>query len=203
MAEACGITVIKEFPYRGAPEEWSNQYWFTGGAPATPAAWTSLFDALAALERLLYMSDVKIVRAYGYDEDTPNAPAVWVHDISTAPLVGSLTPAVGMQVGPGDSSAWLKWFTGRMSVKGKAIYLRKYFHPAYFDEAQPDRVHPNWITAAQGVGNTLCDGSFIAGRVITAQGHADLSDFPQPATYVTTRTLRRRGKRPPLAQTAA
>lgn len=197
-APTTGLVVIKRFPYRGdSTEEYSNKYLLTGDTPASSADWRNLFNALAAQEKTLYPSLVEIIRGYGYDSPDEDATAVWSVDLTVSPntpIAGNYT--VGGTRCPGDAAVWVRWGLDRFNSKGKRIYLRKYFHPAYSDGTTYDQVHSAWVTAANAFGAKLQDGTFSAGRTITDHlgtalvGHAS-------CTYVTTRTLKRRGKRPP------
>lgn len=197
MAAACGLTVVKKFTYRGdANEEWSNQYWFTGGAPADAAAWDALWTALVAQEKTLYNLSVSIIKGYGYDQDIEKPTAVYVKDLTLAPIAGTFNEA-GTQTGAGDTANWIRWYTGRLNTKGKKIYLRKYFHPAYCKPVPDvDQTATTWRTAAQLVATKLQDGTFVGGRKLTAKGHSDAVTGGVPSTYTTVRTLKRRGKRP-------
>jgi len=197
-APTVGLTVIKRFPYRGdSNEEYSNKYLLTGTTPSDSSAWRTLFDALVAQEKTLYPSLVTVVRGYGYNDPDPLANSVWSVDLTVSPntpVAGTYT--VGGTRCPGDAAVWVRWGLDRFNTKGKRVYLRKYFHPAYNDGTLYDPVHSAWITAGNAFGAKLQDGSFVDGRKVTDHlgtalvGHAS-------CTYVTTRTLKRRGKRPP------
>lgn len=208
MAAACGVTVIKRFTYRGDPtEEYSNTYWFTGAAPATSTLWRTLFDALVTQEKTCYQAAVNVVRGYGYNDDSGHkgvagesvAPAAWTVDLTVAP--NTIVPGTGsfgsVYVPPGDLAVWLRWKTSRLSVKGKPIYLRKYFHPAYLPTSgSGEAILPAQSTALLALGAKLRDGSFLDSRTVTAPGHTDVLVGHGVSSWLTTRTLKRRGKRP-------
>lgn len=207
MAAACGLTIVKKFTYRGDPtEEYSNTYWLTGSAPATAADWRTLFDALVVEEKKVYAAGVNVIRGYGYDNDSGHAgiagetvaAAVWSVDLTVAPntIVPGTMSAASSVLGPGDSATWIRWKTSRLNTKGKPIYLRKYFHPGYADTANMDNASTTWKTAAGLFGTKLRDGSFTTGRTLTAARHTDVLVGAGVSTYLTTRTLKRRGKRP-------
>jgi hypothetical protein len=198
MAAVAGITIIKQMPYRGATdEEYSNTYHFSGSVPADNTAWTALFDALVAQEKTLYGVDVKVVRGYGYATDDPADNSVWSHDISASPVVGTLAAGTSLPA-PGDAAVWVRWKTSRVTSPGaKPIYLRKYFHVARVPASgSVDSVHSGQKSALDAFGTKLWDGSFIDGRIIRSQSHAETILSSVGSTYVTTRTLKRRGKRP-------
>lgn len=196
---ACGLTIIKRFSYKGnSNEEWSNHYWLTGATPADSAAWRTLFDALVAEEKKLFQSSTTIVAGYGYDSTAANAHAVWTVDMTVSPnaVVPGTYVGGGIACG-GDTAVWVRWGLDRLNSKGKRIFLRKYFHPAIVDvTAQHDGIVPALLTALTSFGAKMDDGSLAGGRKITDKlgtntvGHA-------VAPYATTRTLKRRGKRPP------
>lgn len=201
MAAAVGVTIVKKFPYRGdGTEEYSNQYWLTGAVPADNTAWKALADALIAQEKTVYTGDAWTIRAYGYDSDAADAVAVWTYDYegAAATVPGTLAQGTGVLC-PGDAAVWCRWKTGRLNSKGKAIYLRKYFHPAVGKSgagADRDVVLAAQKTALTNFATKLKDGTFLDARTITARGHADVISTVGAASYVTTRTLKRRGKRP-------
>lgn len=197
MAAVCGITLVKKFTYRADPnEEYANTYHFSGSVPSDNTAWTALFDALVAQEKTVYPSTTLVVQGYGYATDNPADNSVWSHDVHSSPVAGTLSMTSGLK-SMGDSAVWVRWKTSRLNSKGKPIYLRKYFHPA----CQLDSTHPDDIQAAQSAallafGTKLMDGSFIDGRTIRSQANAETIISRSASTVLTTRTLKRRGKRP-------
>lgn len=207
MASATGVTLIKRFTYRGQPEDYSNTYWLTMAPPSDATAWRTLVDALVTQEKTLYQSAVTIVKAYGYNDDTGHksgdegdvAAAVYGVDFTVAPE----TPIAGtgsfssVNALPGDDAVWVRWKTTRLNSKGKAIYLRKYIHPAYAATGgSQDIVAPGQVTALNAFGLKMRDGTFAGGRKITAPGYQDAPTAHGASSWVTTRTLKRRGKRP-------
>lgn len=200
MGTQVGLTVIKRFTYRGnANEEYSNTYHFTGAVPADAAAWRTLFDALVTQEKTVYPASVQVCAGYGYDSDAEDATAVWSVDLDVSP--NTPVPGTGswgsQQNMPGDDAVWARWKTSRLNTKGKPIYLRKYFHPAVTSTSGPqDNVITGQTTALVAFAAKLRDGTFVDARTITARAHTDTIIGHGASTYVTTRTLKRRGKRP-------
>lgn len=201
-APTTGLVIIKRFTYRGnANEEYSNKYLLTGSTPANSTAWRTLFDAVVAEEKKLYKSNVQVIAGYGYDSPLDTAHAVWSVDLTVtpnSPVNG--TYAGGGIMAPGDSAVWVRWGLDRLNSKGKRVYLRKYFHPAPIDTVQNsgnggDAIMAAWITAAAAFGAFMDGSAGALGRTITDRlgtatvGHA-------VSSFVTTRTLKRRGKRP-------
>jgi hypothetical protein len=193
------LTVIKRMSYRGDPsEEWSNSYALTGSTPVDSAAWRTLFDALVLQEKTCYTSDVTVVAGYGYAGIPGSGDhSIWNVDMTLAPN----TPVPGTLTGTGakmagDQAGWLRWGLDRFTAKGKRVYLRKYFHGGYTSSGTYDDMHTGTRNAYLAFGLKLEDGSFAAGRKICDKdgnvpiGHA-------ASTYITVRTLKRRGKRPP------
>lgn len=200
---ACGLTVIKRMKYRGNDEEWSNDYYFSGSTPADAAAWRTLFDALVAQEKTMYPAFSSVVAGYGYDSEDANAHAVWSVDLTVAPnspVDGTLVLSATDEVSPGDCAAWVRWKLDRLNTRGKPVYLRKYFHSAPNQGRATvntqDLCSANWLTAAEAFGTKLMDGSFADARLIKAAGHTDTIVSTGHSTYITTRSLKRRGKRP-------
>ena len=210
MAAATGLTIVKRFNYRGdATEEYSNTYWFTGGSPPADAAeWRTLFNAVVLVEKTCYPAQVEVIRGYGYDNDDGHkpgdsgtvAPSVWQVDLRIAPdtvVGGTLTVTTPDIRGPGDSAVWVRWKTSRVTDPGgKPIYIRKYFHPACFNATSVDVILASQKTALLALGAKLDDGTLPGSRKITTAGRADTIINHGASSYVTTRTLKRRGKRP-------
>ncbi len=201
MASQVGFTVVKTFPYRGdLLEEFSNTYHLTGSVPADSAAWRTLFNALVTAEKTVYTSSTHVVRGYGYDSDADDAVAVWSVDLTVSPespVAGTLSPGTSSHQA-GDSAVWCRWKTSRLNSSGKAIYLRKYFHDVFAVDSAggADAVVATQKTALNALATKLWDGTFAESRKITARGHTDVILSSGASSYVTTRTLKRRGKRP-------
>lgn len=198
MTAVVGITLIKVFTYRDdSHEEFANQYWLSGDVPANGTDWKALADALIAQEKTVYTSLAAVVRAYGYDSDDPAATAVWSYDYQGAGQAVAGTLALGTQVlCPGDAAVWARWKTSRLNSKGRAIFLRKYFHPATHTAASNDAVGATQKTALEAFATKLHDGTFLDARTIRSRTHAETILSSGASGYVTTHTLKRRGKRP-------
>jgi len=208
MAAATGITIVKRFSYRGdANEEFSNTYWFTGAPPGTDANWDALRTALVAEEKKVYHPGVRVTRVYGYEDDTGHkpgdtgavAPAEYIYDYVVAGVtepVGTVTSTGGIILA-GDNAVWCRWTTSRTtSPGGKKIYLRKYFHGACGNSAvSMDSIQPAQKTALLAFAAKLYDGTLSGTRKITTCGQTDTITGHDASTYVTVRTLKRRGKR--------
>jgi hypothetical protein len=209
LAAATGITIIKRFTYRGnASEEFSNTYWLKGSAPpATPAEWRALFDAIVLTEKTVYPAAVQVIRGYGYDNDDGHkpgdsgavAPSVWQVDLRVSPdtpVAGTLATG-GIEVAPGDAAVWVRWKTSRRTDPGaKPIYIRKYFHGALGNGTDPDLVATAQKTALLALGAKMDGGTLPGSRTITVAGQSDTIINHGCSTYITTRTLKRRSKRP-------
>lgn len=199
MASATGIVLIKTMAYRGvAGEEWSNKYWLTGAPPSTAADWHTLAVTLATAEAAVYHPGSTFVRAYGYNDNTPNAASVWSYDFAAAgeSIPGRLGTAANETTMAGDQAAMLEWKTSRKSSKGKYIYLRKYFHHGAVQTTAPDSITNTQKTALDLFGHQLMDNPGLAGRWIRSQKQDEVLQEVIASPWVTTRTLKRRGKRP-------
>jgi hypothetical protein len=188
------ITVIKRFEYRGVDEEWSNQYHLNISAPDN-ATWRDWADALINLERACYSTRVHAVRAYMYD-DSDN-PSVYTYDLAAfgGIATGELSATTGLTA-PGDAAGWVRWDTGKLSSTGKRIYLRKYLHDPHLDaEADPDNMHADWVDAYQTFGDAMLGDILTGLHMVDPEGDAPTGEALS-CTYVTTRTLKRRGRRP-------
>lgn len=205
MANPIGISIIKRMDYRGQAEEWSNHYHLTGADPADQAAFKTLVDAIVLEEKKCYQSSSSVVRVYAYNAaddpaHNPNSHATWSWDYTVSPLTivpGTLSISSSTEHGmSGDQSYWVRWDSGRMNSKGKKIWLRKYFHSGGVLNFPVDQLTTNTVTAGNTFGAFMEGATIVGGRKLcgpdglTTSGHGT-------SAYVTTRTLKRRGKRPP------
>jgi hypothetical protein len=99
---------------------------------------------------------------------------------------------------PGDVAATIRWYTGELSSRGKKVYCRKYMHDVWQDTASYDDLISQQRTLFLTFANKMIDGTLPGGVKYCGPQGAVLS-APQVNQYLTTRTLKRRGKRPPLA----
>lgn len=196
MPDMPSITLIKKFTYRGNNEEWGNTYHFSGTTPVDAAAWKTLADALAAEEKKLLDTGCSIVRAYGYEAGNENSVAQI--DYAAAPLtpiVGTM-PITGGVLAPGDCAATCRWFTGATNSRGKKVYARKYWHSVMIPASGGDALLPAQRTVMNTFAAKIIDGTLPGSFKYCGPQGAVLS-APATSQWVTTRTLKRRGKRPP------
>lgn len=191
MPDTPSITINKEITYRGLPEITGNTYHFSGTKPTTDAGWHDLALAIWNAERTFLDGTTKFVGYLGYDAGNPHAVSIknYNEDGTTKPtgaLSGLATKA------PGDMAVWVRWTTPERTSRGKRIYLRKYFHEVpYEEDAVPSSTKALMLTYA----NKMIDGTLPGGvRVCGPQGA--VASMPYVSPWVTTRTLKRRGKRP-------
>ncbi len=198
---ATGITTVKRFDYRGETEEFSNTYWISRVTPTDHATWVTVVTGLFTEEKKIYGPEVEFVNAYCYDDDGDERHAVdnvVFADAGITPRVGTLS-LTGLEPCPGDAAAVLRWKTTRVTSKGKPIYLRKFIHPAYraATPTDPDALGAGQKTAIQAFGDWLLESGAAPYNIVGRGHHGD--DNPTVAKamdWVTTRTLKRRPKRP-------
>lgn len=201
MANVTAVTLVKQMTYRGdATEEWSNKYYLTGTAPANPTAWKVLYDDIILNEKGCYTSASRVIRAYGYDQaETDTSPAaVDSHDYlaAGATVAGVLTGSGGILTA-GDQAAVISWKTSRLNTKGKPIYLRKYFHSTLMDATTHDNLHAAVPTALNAFSNAMTSaGVGVGPSFMRSRLHAETFISHRVDPFVTTRTLKRRGRRP-------
>lgn len=196
MPDTASIVIVKAFTYRDAYEEFSNRYHLTQAAlPPDKAGWTQVATDFINAERPTVPSSVSFVRAYAYKPGVEHS--IEQIDFATpgpAP-VGSLAGLPATHYMPGDVAATIRWDTGEVNSRGKRIYCRKYMHGVYRSVDDADELHATQLQAMQTFA-----GVIIAKGFNYATGYCG----PQGATlktpivdkYLTTRTLKRRGKRP-------
>jgi hypothetical protein len=189
-----GITIIKSFAYRGGTEEWSNQYHLSDNG-SDPAAWRAIVDDAIALEQPVVSDHVTFLRALCYDDT--DSDSVYTYDLAdfAGTVLGTLVSGALYPLS-GDDACWVRWDTGRRSSTGKKIYLRKYFHDVWYEDA----AHRDYVASAQRTAlQALGDGMLTAFSGSVSMVGPDGNVPPGPAAtspYVTTRTLKRRGRRP-------
>jgi hypothetical protein len=193
------LTVVKDFTYRGIPgEEWSNTYMLTGATPADSSAWRALFDQVVVQEKACYLSSTRVIRGYGYDKVPQKGDhAIWSVDLrpSSATVNGTMSATGGIPMA-GDQAAWVRWSLDRFNSYGKRVYLRKYFHGGALPTAGGDGLSAQCQTGLSTFAQHMFDGTSIGTRkVCDALGNVPIAWAISP--YVTTRTLKRRSKRPP------
>lgn len=195
---AVSMILVKKFTYRGnSQEEWSNRYFLDGADPADASEWLDIFTPLAAAEKAVYSSASAIVRAYGYTSDAPSATTVWIKDLETAGPTIPGTKSISAVRMAGDQAACVWWKTDRLTSHGKAIYLRKFFHGGEMDASGGDDLSAASITAYETFATLLASGAGVDGRHIRGRGESSDVIFDSGVLpHVTTRTLKRRGKRP-------
>lgn len=192
---AAKVTLVKVMTYRGDPnEEWSNSY-HLDAAPADRAGWVTLVEALAALERHVYNAGSVITRAAVYDDGDNPATYVLSAVAEGFALAGDY-PVTGVSFFAGDQADTIGWDTGLRGSSGKPIWLRKYFHGGVERSDLPDSLPNDFIAVLQTFGNALKDTAIDAG-IHFADKNGRRPDGPARVDpYSTTRTLKRRGRRP-------
>lgn len=196
MPDQPSIVIVKAFMYRGQVEEFSNKYHFDGGDPANDAAWAALWDSFITKEKPSQGQNVYHVAALGYNAG--NEHAVWTNRVAygISTLHGTFAPATGEDAVPGDVAAWIRWKTSARTSLGKPIYLRKYMHGVSVDATDADKLSPTQRALMVTFAGGLTDGTLPSGRKICGPQGAAAGEVGV-SLYLTTRTLKRRGKRPP------
>jgi hypothetical protein len=192
---APGIVAVMTMTYRDAPEEWSQKYHFQGDAPSDPAGWRSLCDDFVALLAPALASRVTILRFQCY-EDTDDT-SVYTYNLAAfaGTVAGTYTLVADCQgYAQGDDAALVRWNTGRVSSRGKPVYLFKYFHSPAQSSGDVDKPSDSYkarlATFAAAVEAVSGDWPGIADKT----GTAPVGQLAE--SYLTTRTLKRRGRRP-------
>lgn len=186
---AASIVLIKTINYRGANEEWSNKYHFDGGAPADQAKWLTFANAVWAEERKIFTNAVNLQRVIGYTADGTPADFAWTN-VSPGTLV-----ATGGSPCPGDCATWIRWTTARHDSRGHPVYLRNYYHNAYYSTGgQVDLVLPLLKVAMETYGSTWTAGHSDGSVTHKRTGPDSLGATGRAAsTFISRRKLKRRG----------
>jgi hypothetical protein len=194
--------MIKQFTYRDkVDEEFSNQYWFKAPPPSNDASWDVVVTDVLNLEKAIFDSTVKFVAAYGYNSNDPNTYAAYHKDFTVPgpPPVGTFVKAASAVRFAGDQAALVQWRIDHKNTRGKWIYLRKYLHSGWANDAAHDQLDPTYVTALTTYATTLGGTTFHGGLRAQWDGYMPMNVTASIVSpWVTTRTLHRRGKRPPL-----
>jgi hypothetical protein len=201
----CRVTLVKRFIYRDQPEEFSNSYAFKLAPPAEgdTASWLQLYNDIVAREQHLFTSDVTFVHAYGYNSSDPKQHHVDQHDFEVPGPAPKGTRTSTGNVGAGDQAAVVEFKMNRLNKKGKPIYLRKYLHQPEVqgvDHDQLDTTYYSILVTYSDIGPNGIQSVHGGLRTGLDNNGVDAPNDSVVATvvpnYVTTRTLKRRGKRP-------
>lgn len=190
------LTVEKSMTYRGVREHWSNAYHFDQ-VPPSSAAWDSIRSDIVFAESVFLDADVQFERVYGHE---PGTPPILVYEVDYPPtgeggLAGAYVPQAGEYQAPGDAAGWIRWGTTQKTSLGKPIFLRNYYHAMYVT-SNGDQIVQRQHDGMLALGQELQSGVIYGGttfrragpRGAVAQNHA-------VSTWVTTRTLKHRGRR--------
>lgn len=193
MPDTPSITINKEITYRNAPEVTSNTYHFSGTTPTTDAGWHTLALAVWAEEAKIQPPTVKFIGYLGYEAGNEHAVSIKNYrEDGTAALSGTYSSGGTGNDVPGDVAMWVRWTTPDRTSRGKRIYLRKYFHEV---PGANDTPNGTWTTAANAYGAKMIDGT-LPGNFKICGPQGAVASMPFVAPWYTTRTLKRRGKRP-------
>jgi hypothetical protein len=199
MAPLTGVTMVQRMTYRGDnTEEWSNNYHFRDAPPSTSADWDTLVNALAQIVKPVIPNTIEIVRAYGYNDDSDKPVSVYAKDWLTegAPIAGTFAPGVNDHHMSGDQAYYATWQLDSRNARGKWIYLRKYLHGGIVAPTNPDIPDNAYRGAVDTYARALGTpaGGFHGGLRSRKTSAPIL--WTGTSDYITTRTLKRRGKRP-------
>jgi len=194
-----GVTSIKKFKYRGNDEEWSNTYHFRDNPPSTSADWHTLVMALGNLEAGIIRASDHIVRFYGYDTDDAKPISVYTLDLEAegTPIPGTWVPQATDDDLAGDQAYFAEWQLDHKNSRGKWVYLRKYLHGGQCLRTNPDAPSAAYRGAVDTYARALWNGTTGFHGGLRARTGTWPILWTGTSDFITTRTLKRRGKRPP------
>jgi hypothetical protein len=197
VAPTPSLTIVKKMQYRNfSDEEWSNSYHFAGGTPSDSAAWKTFADLVIAQEKTCYKTYCSVVRAYGHEAGNPTSVWGYNYETGSGAVPGTLIPGSTYYPFAGDQAGVIEWETADFTsgARPRRIWLRKFMHAGALEaDAQGDTLHPDCADAYDAYGAAWVAG--IGGYTIAGPNGA-AGTSPKHLTYVTTRTLKRRGRRP-------
>jgi hypothetical protein len=190
-----GMTIVKRMTYRGdTEEEFSNTYWLAQSVPADTNAWDTQRDKFLQSEQQIYPPSVHFVRAVGHNSSDPGAQAVYDYAWpAVSQPVGGFSVTAGESLFAGDQAAVVEWLTDLKSSKGKPIYLRKFIHHGYLATGGGDSLAPDYVSALTTYGGHYLGGGFIG--TLRSPNKDAFAGSVKVLPFVTTRTLKRRGKK--------
>lgn len=149
MAATPSIKIISSFTYRGAAQEFSNRFHFSGGTPSTPTLWEALSldlrDGATGGVRYGYIgcipAHVTIKRVLGY----PAGSDVAVFDQLLSEAGERTSTAYRCS---GDSALMMRWLTAARTSKNHPIYLFSYIHGVQCQTSDGDDLNTGDVTSA-------------------------------------------------------
>lgn len=198
MPDMPSITIVKRFMYRDVAEDFSNKYHFSGTQPADAAAWKTLADAIIAAEKTCYSTNISFVKAYGYNAGVNPSVAQIDYEALGAIVVGSGDAGISGVFTPGDIAATIRWNTPNFNPRGKRVYLRKYMHGVKAEGSDADKLSTTERPLLATFAAKLIDGT-LPGTFKYCGPQGAVASVPEVNQYLTTRTLKRRGKRRPTS----
>ena len=195
---AAKVTMNIQFTYRGQPEVWSQIYHVDGDF-ASEDDFLNTVAAIATGLKATVTAACSIISAYGYNAgDTHARYTTTPGDASGLPVTGTFDATFGTPT-PGDVAATVRLATARRTSKGKVIYLRKYWHDVY-EKNSGTNARDLWevpqSTACVNFLTTFRDTGYHGRKIAGPDGV--VPGAIQADQWLTTRTLKRRGKRRPL-----
>lgn len=160
---AYGVSVEKEFTFRGQPELTSNVYHYHLDV-ATDTAINNLADAVVLRDKAAHTADFayKTVRVFGPTEGSKADNVMkLVKDISGN---GSRS-AVGPNIYP-ELTACVSIFVGRSPVKNRKVFVRKFIHLNILQSSSSSATSGLLATAEK----TFWTGWMEANRAISSGG---------------------------------
>jgi hypothetical protein len=119
-----GFTVTKTVTFRGVAQHFSNTYYYQR-ALWTPAdsQLSGMIDEIVATEKKLHSIDVQFVRGQCWSADgTPGQNVMRVQKVLTGTGLGLAVTTMDR-----ERAILIRWPAGK-DVRGKPVYLRKWFH---------------------------------------------------------------------------
>lgn len=189
------VVSIKQFTYRGVAEQWSNSYHFDGTPPATDAAWLTAVTALSTKERAFLPASTTALRYVAYLSHATHIEYA-IGDVGASFGLGTMAAISGGIQLPGDAAFTVRArVVGRWTDKGKPVYCRKFFHAPISTVTPADTLATAQSTAAKTALDAMVAGTGMTlGRWVHPDGGTLAPVEVSP--LVTTRTLKRRSKRP-------
>lgn len=194
------LIIVLRFTYRGALEEYQQSFHFDGAEPGSEAGWKTIADEVWAALKPAHPLSTSLVRAYGYEDDSPvsNSTVDYVNEYGGA-VPGTLpNDAAGVKA-QGDTAIYVRFNTPKRSVKGKPVYLYSYIHNVWIPPTGGETPATAQKAATVTAYTKLVDGTLLNFGHRTTPDGVQATSPPIVGTYLTTHTLRHRGRRLPTS----
>lgn len=192
------VIIVKSAEWRNTQEEFSNGYYFNGTKPSNRSEAEAFFMALWNVEKEFSNQLITLAQGYYYEDPTVDKPHVTIGRDYRGENIqygsGGIASSSGGQQTSLEQCGLMKARCGYMK-NGRVRYVNKYYHGVSAKQSDADAA--NWVASATLATKLakFTDGTLPGGAKL-CRPDGLVCETPQVSPWITTRTLKRRGKRP-------